>query len=1038
MTVAISSTLTAGDGGTPDPNYAFKVTRSDQGVAKVEFLKDGKAIYTGTYGGWDDGLPWAAGDNYTLRYGGKRFGEPFWKMAPDPTGREAIQLHLGNSQGPSQAVTGCISADGAFLEDVKAELESAGKLSNSIPLTVENDFSLGLAISTESSTVTEGGKVNFTVSLTGTDVGNGTSKDIWVRLNIPEGNAPPGEATYNSDYNITLASGSHGGIVHEPGKNTGTARWDKGWYVEIPAGQPSASYTINASDILQIKGEGTEDIDLTINDYFIVRHKPNGSIEKYSDTLTQPGVLLSGNAPTASVDILKTELPDDLSGGIEGVTRVYSVAKGQTIYYTFDAFSIPDDLIITDGTVTVGTGGFVSGVHSGSITSSADEIRVVVIGSDPDTAWTLHLEPGFVPFSAAKNASLGVSATSSEITSESEAFMLTSSLKAASFAMALSTASVATAADASLQLLKSNQVTVDTSTESVVQESLQGGKQYLIRIVSDQAATSNGVVDTYFKVIAPGATTPSVEVHDTVASPQPSVFITASTDETVNIAIGSDPAGNDGTVHVEIFDATSLHSSFFQLGDIKSYSFNEGDEAGRDVVPVYRFGDLSKAETITIDINPAASHGIDAADLADPSLHRTVTFAPGADVATIDLTPSEDTLLEGPETSSLTINQSSLSAEALGNMVLLGLQSSVDLTIFDPDVISRLSLPTISSGPASANDLDGKIVFTVTLSEPSTQPISLAYTTVDQSALAGTDYVAAAGTITFDPGETSKEIGIDLIKHTSLGTDLGFFLKLLSPAGAVLENNAVVLTYDGHIDFTASFAPTDISIDIHTVAENSAAGTVIGTLAATDPDSGDTATFSLDPSVTQFAINGDTLVVAPNAVLDFEDTTTIPVSVTATDSDGLSLTKTLTISLTDVAETFTGTSGAENIKGDAGNNVIDGKAGDDRVDGGKGNDILTGGDGADRFVASLGSDHITDFVGHKAATAPIHFLFLDVPVQRPQDHFDVSGLGLTFADFTANATQSGADTVWHMTPDMTVNFDHMLKADFVASDFFFI
>ena len=64
--------------------------------------------------------------------------------------------------------------------------------------------------------------------------------------------------------------------------------------------------------------------------------------------------------------------------------------------------------------------------------------------------------------------------------------------------------------------------------------------------------------------------------------------------------------------------------------------------------------------------------------------------------------------------------------------------------------------------------------------------------------------------------------------------------------------------------------------------ENSPAGTVVGTLSATDADPGETFIFSLlDDAAGRFAIAGSDLVVA--GTLDYETATTHAVTVRVTD-----------------------------------------------------------------------------------------------------------------------------------------------------------
>ncbi|SDM85099.1 VCBS domain-containing protein [Afipia sp. GAS231] len=96
-------------------------------------------------------------------------------------------------------------------------------------------------------------------------------------------------------------------------------------------------------------------------------------------------------------------------------------------------------------------------------------------------------------------------------------------------------------------------------------------------------------------------------------------------------------------------------------------------------------------------------------------------------------------------------------------------------------------------------------------------------------------------------------------------------------------------------------APTDILLSAATVAENSANGTVVGALSAIDPDTGDTATFSLvNDAGGLFAISNGNLVV--NGPLNYEAASSEQVTIRVTDSGGLTHDKNFTIAVTDVNE----------------------------------------------------------------------------------------------------------------------------------------
>jgi len=101
-------------------------------------------------------------------------------------------------------------------------------------------------------------------------------------------------------------------------------------------------------------------------------------------------------------------------------------------------------------------------------------------------------------------------------------------------------------------------------------------------------------------------------------------------------------------------------------------------------------------------------------------------------------------------------------------------------------------------------------------------------------------------------------------------------------------------------------APTDIQISSDDVLENSTAGTVVGTLSASDVDRKERFTFSLenDAGGTFVITGGNKLVVANGAELDYESgQTTYNIVVKVTDKAGNTFTKSMTISVIDVLET---------------------------------------------------------------------------------------------------------------------------------------
>ncbi|MBL9129609.1 MAG: cadherin repeat domain-containing protein, partial [Verrucomicrobiaceae bacterium] len=96
-------------------------------------------------------------------------------------------------------------------------------------------------------------------------------------------------------------------------------------------------------------------------------------------------------------------------------------------------------------------------------------------------------------------------------------------------------------------------------------------------------------------------------------------------------------------------------------------------------------------------------------------------------------------------------------------------------------------------------------------------------------------------------------------------------------------------------------APTDIALSNNVIAELNAPGAAIGTLSTTDPDAGDTFTYSLESGSldnASFTITGDILRLAISA--DYEAKNSYAVRITSADQNGLVTVKDFGVTITDV------------------------------------------------------------------------------------------------------------------------------------------
>ncbi|MGZ2257083.1 LamG-like jellyroll fold domain-containing protein [Roseobacter sp. A03A-229] len=168
----------------------------------------------------------------------------------------------------------------------------------------------------------------------------------------------------------------------------------------------------------------------------------------------------------------------------------------------------------------------------------------------------------------------------------------------------------------------------------------------------------------------------------------------------------------------------------------------------------------------------------------------------------------------------------------------------------------------------------------------------------------------------------------------------------------------------------AAVAPTLQVLSGGSVVENSATGTVVATLAASDADGAvsyvltDAAgTPVVDPN---FEIVGNEIRIKPGADLDFEAAESHALFVTARDADATSDPLPVTVTVTDTAETLTLADGGVTfvdsgvtetlVAGGAGDDAVTGTAADDVISGAGGHDTLTGAAGDDALSLGAGDD----------------------------------------------------------------------------------
>ena len=95
---------------------------------------------------------------------------------------------------------------------------------------------------------------------------------------------------------------------------------------------------------------------------------------------------------------------------------------------------------------------------------------------------------------------------------------------------------------------------------------------------------------------------------------------------------------------------------------------------------------------------------------------------------------------------------------------------------------------TLAIGDAYAFEGTGLVQFTVVLSAPSNQAVTVGYATADGSASGKSDYTATSGTLTFAAGETVKTISVKIKGDNRVEGTEAFQVSLTGAVGAAIAD----------------------------------------------------------------------------------------------------------------------------------------------------------------------------------------------------------------------------------------------------------
>ena len=206
---------------------------------------------------------------------------------------------------------------------------------------------------------------------------------------------------------------------------------------------------------------------------------------------------------------------------------------------------------------------------------------------------------------------------------------------------------------------------------------------------------------------------------------------------------------------------------------VNDVSVAEGNTGTKDAVFTVSLG-VPAASTITVQYTVAA--GTASANDFTPNTGKLV-FQVGQSSRTLAVKVKGDLFDEDDET--FFVRLTSAQGAPISDGEGVG-------TILDDDLPPSLRVTdvTITEGNSGTKDA----TFVVSLSLASGKTVTVGYGTADDTAIAGSDYVATSGVLTFAPGETSKSVNVAVKGDKVKESAETFFLNLANPLNATVAD----------------------------------------------------------------------------------------------------------------------------------------------------------------------------------------------------------------------------------------------------------
>ncbi|MFQ5399318.1 MAG: Calx-beta domain-containing protein [Anaerolineae bacterium] len=208
---------------------------------------------------------------------------------------------------------------------------------------------------------------------------------------------------------------------------------------------------------------------------------------------------------------------------------------------------------------------------------------------------------------------------------------------------------------------------------------------------------------------------------------------------------------------------------------------------------------LSPTSTQIVTVDYATADGTAAAGSDYNAITGTLTFNPGDSTQFVSVQVIGDLADESDETFTVQLSNAA-------NAFLLDSQATG--TIVDNDGLPALTIADQTVLEGNIGTVDA--LFLVTLSPASPDVVTVDYTTNDGTAVAGNDFTAISGTLTFNPGDITQTITIQVTgDDVDEGSSESFTVDLSNPTNAKTTDNSAngTITDDDTARLTHNIGP---------------------------------------------------------------------------------------------------------------------------------------------------------------------------------------------------------------------------------------